>query len=137
MALVVKMELPADVRYLRVVTACVAELLAARKREGTPTEASHDILLAVQEACMNIVEHAYEDDADGRFSLALTASDEGFVAEFVDTGRAFDPTAVPDPDLDNGQVHGYGLFLMKSLLDNVTYTSEDGENRWRLVKRLP
>ena len=40
------------------------------------------------------------------------------------------------PDLDTGQVHGYGLFLVRSLIDDVTYAHSGGENRWELVKRL-
>jgi serine/threonine-protein kinase RsbW len=131
---VVRLDVPADVRYVRMVSACVGELLAARDH-GTEAD-RHDVVLALQEACMNIVDHAYAGRSGGRIALDLTVAPGAFMAELTDRGASFDPDSVPEPDLCNGQVRGYGLFLMRALLDEVTYTSAGGENRWRLVKRF-
>lgn len=133
---VVKMDVPADVKYMRVVSACVTELLAARTRDAGQSPATDDIVLAVQELCMNIVDHAYQGRPDGRISLDFTLADDTFVAEFSDDGAPFDPTTVTAPDLECGQVRGYGLFLMMELLDDVTYSSSNGRNHWRLMKRV-
>jgi serine/threonine-protein kinase RsbW len=135
---VVKMDVPADVKYMRVVSACVTELLAARARSASESTATDtdDIVLAVQELCMNIVDHAYEGRSDGRISLDFTVADDSFTAEFSDDGVPFDPSMVTAPDLEAGQVRGYGLFMMMELLDDVTYTSSDGRNHWRLTKRV-
>jgi serine/threonine-protein kinase RsbW len=134
---VVRMDVPADVKYMRVVSACVTELLAARARDVGESASTDDIVLAVQELCMNIVDHAYEGRSDGRISLDFTVADDCFTAEFSDDGTPFDASTVTAPDLEAGQVRGYGLFLMMELLDDVTYTSADGRNRWRLTKRVP
>ena len=133
---VVRMDVPADVKYMRVVSACVTELLAARARDAGESAATDDIVLAVQELCMNIVDHAYQGRTDGRISLDFTVADDNFTAEFSDDGTPFDPSMVTAPDLECGQVRGYGLFLMMELLDDVTYTSSDGRNHWRLTKRV-
>ena len=133
---IVRMDLPADVRYMRVVSACVTELLAARARDAGQPAATNDILLAIQEMCMNIVDHAYEGRSDGRISLNLTVAEDSFTAEFSDDGTPFDPSKVTGPDLERGQVRGYGLYLMKELLDDVSYTSSEGRNHWRLMKRV-
>jgi len=133
---VVRIDVPADVKYMRVVSACVTELLAARDRDTGQSSATDDIVLAVQELCINIVDHAYQGRLDGRISLDFTLSHDTFVAEFSDDGAPFDPTSVTAPDLESGQVRGYGLFLMMELLDDVTYSSSDGRNHWRLMKRV-
>ena len=133
---VVRLDLPADVQYMRVVSACVTELLAARARDAGPSAATDDIVLAIQELCMNIVDHAYQGRTDGRISLDFTVADDRFTAEFSDDGAPFDPSTVTAPDLECGQVRGYGLFLMMELLDDVTYTSSGGRNHWRLTKRV-
>jgi len=133
---VVRMDLPADVKYMRVVSACVAELLAVRAGEAAQAAVTNDILVAIQELCMNIVDHAYEGRTDGRISLALSVGDDSFTAEFSDDGAPFDAASVNRPDLDHGQVRGYGLYLMKELLDDVAYTSCGGRNHWRLTKRV-
>jgi serine/threonine-protein kinase RsbW len=56
--------------------------------------------------------------------------------ELRDTGEAFDPADAAEPDLDGVQIHGYGLFLARSLMDEVSYRREQDSNLWQLVKRL-
>jgi serine/threonine-protein kinase RsbW len=52
----------------------------------------------------------------------------------ADTGRPFDPAAIPEPDLTEGQVGGYGLFLDQQLMDKVTNQPRPDGNHWRLAK---
>jgi serine/threonine-protein kinase RsbW len=134
MASVVRMELPADLHHVRVVTACATELLAARRPRQVRDE--QDILLALQEACMNVIDHAYQGREGGRLGLDFTLDDDAFIAELSDQGASFDPSSVPTPDFGNGQVRGYGLFLMRTLVDELGYSSSNGTNRLRLVKRF-
>ena len=58
-----------------------------------------------------------------------------FVAVVSDTGRQFDRDGVAEPDLDNGQVRGYGLFLIEQLMSEVIYSPVPNGNQWRLIKR--
>lgn len=84
------------------------------------------------------MQHAYKDAPGGRIRMALTLAPapRQLVIELCDTGAPFDPTAVPQPDLDAVQEHGYGLFLVHQLMDEVTYHSHPHGNRWRLAKYL-
>jgi serine/threonine-protein kinase RsbW len=56
--------------------------------------------------------------------------------EIRDTGKPFDLDAVETPGLNEPQIHGYGLFLIQQLMDEVVYIPKPGDNRWRLVKHL-
>jgi hypothetical protein len=86
----------------------------------------------------NIAGHAYEGRTDGwvSVSLAFDAVSRSFSIELLDTGTPFDPSSVAAPDLEALQEGGYGLFLARSLIDDVIYTTKPDGNRWRLVKKL-
>jgi serine phosphatase RsbU (regulator of sigma subunit)/anti-sigma regulatory factor (Ser/Thr protein kinase)/putative methionine-R-sulfoxide reductase with GAF domain len=96
--------------------------------------------LAIDEACSNIIEHAYEGIEGGE--IECTCSQDAHVLKIIlrDHGRPFDPSVVPDPDLgaklEDRQVGGLGIFLMKQLMDEVHFEplGESG-NLLTLVKR--
>lgn len=134
----IQLDLPASHKYLNVVSGCIAEMLARAGELAGPDELIYNVQLAVHEICANIVQHAYNHDNRGRIKITLTLSPHPrqFMVDLHDTGCAFDPAGVPAPDLDEGQVHGYGLFLARQLMDTVTYYPQAGHNRWQLVKNL-
>lgn len=132
----VRLELPAAHRYLTLVSACVSELLARADGLAEPEVLTYNVQLAAQEICANIVDHAYRDRADGRIvvTLHLDLAGRQLLIDLDDTGAAFDPGGVPTPNLEEGQEHGYGLFLARELLDSVTYERLPSGNHWRLAK---
>ncbi len=133
----VRLELPANARYLNVLAACIGEMLVRVDGLSDPQQTIYNIQLAVHEGCTNIVDHAYVDDG-GRITvnLMLGWTPPQLIVELHDSGRAFDPTSIPAPDLDEPQVRGYGLFLMRQIMDEVVYDSQPGHNCWRMVKYL-
>ena len=58
------------------------------------------------------------------------------VIDLRDNGSSFDFAEAPKPNLNEAQIHGYGLFLVKELMDEVTYEPGPTENHWRLIKHL-
>ncbi len=134
---VIRLDLPATHKYLNLLSACIGEMLLRLDDRAEIEQTIYNIQLAVQECCANIVDHAY-DERTGRINAILTLTDAPrcLVVELHDNGRAFEPENVPLPKLGEPQVRGFGLFLMKELLDEVNYDPQPGNNRWRLVKRL-
>ncbi len=134
---IIQLDLPASHKYLNVLGACITAVLA--RVEGLPNSeaTAYNIQLAVHEICTNIVEHAYKGRV-GRIGVTLTVwqSPRRVSVELVDTGEAFEPANVAEPDLNHGQVRGYGLFLTRKLMDEVTYQRGIEANRWQLVKDL-
>jgi serine/threonine-protein kinase RsbW len=133
----VRLEIPAEHRYLNVVGACAIALLDRVPNLEEAKIVSYNIELALHEACANIVDHAYAGWS-GRIVIEFhyTAAPQQLAIDLYDTGAAFDPSAVPPPNLDDAQIHGYGLFLVRSLMDEVRYEALPDGNHWRLVKQL-
>lgn len=133
----IRLEIPATPSYLDLLSACIAELIERADHVFEPEQTSYSIQLAAQEISANIVRHAYRNGA-GRITadLMFEPSPPRIVIELCDSGAAFDPDQVPPPDLDRVNVHGYGLFLARTILDELGYEARPGENRWRLVKHL-
>lgn len=137
---VIRLDLPARYTYLHILSDCIADML--RQIDGVEDHEmlTYNMQLAAHEACTNIVGHAYGGSPTGDeriiIALSLLHNPRRLKIELRDTGKSFDPELVPSPSLEQAQVHGYGLFLMRNLMDTVTYTSQAGDNYWCLVKNL-
>lgn len=92
--------------------------------------------LATEEAVTNICSYAYEVPP-GQVSIRISRSDAAVRVEFIDNGVPFDPLAADAPDLqadlDNREVGGLGIFLIRRLLDEVRYHRRDSQNILSLV----
>jgi serine/threonine-protein kinase RsbW len=135
---IVRLDLPASHKYLNILGACIAELLVRVDGIEEREVLTYNIQLAAHEACANIVDHAYAGELERRIEIILTLAGppRQLIIDLHDTGSAFDLSSVPTPDLDQAHDHGYGLFLIRSLMDEVTYTPRSGGNHWCMVKQL-
>lgn len=135
---VIRLDLPATHKYLNILGACISELLARVEDVAEREAITYNLQLAAHEACANIIDHAYAGDLGHRILVTITLTDcpRRLIIELHDTGYSFEPASVPKPNLDEAHDHGYGLFLMHSLMDEVTYTSRPEGNHWALVKHL-
>lgn len=133
----IKLDVPATHKYLNVVGACITAILERIEGIAEMGTLAYSVELAVHETCTNIVEHAYAG-VNGRIQMAISLHEapKRLVIELQDSGRSFDPTQVPEPNLEESQVNGYGLFLMHQLMDHVDYYPQSGQNRWCLIKNL-
>ena len=86
--------------------------------------------LALEEAVVNVMNYAYEDS--GLIDLSAKVVDSEIVFVLEDSGKAFDPTKVDDPDItlsaEDRDIGGLGIFLVQQLMSSVTYSREDGKN---------
>lgn len=135
---VIRLDLPARYAYLHLLSETIAELL--RQVDVVNEKLVYNIQLAAHEVCTNIVRHAYHNRQNGedrvRVTLVLHPQPARLEIELHDKGDSFDPELVPQPNLVEAQIHGYGLFLIHHLMDHVTYTSRADGNYWHLVKYL-
>lgn len=97
--------------------------------------------LAVDEACANVIEHAYGDDKTKQVMIRAVFDEDALRIHVIDTGQGFDPTQIPQQDLKDliakRKTGGLGMRLIKTLMDEVTYEIEPGrKNELRMVKKL-
>lgn len=99
-----------------------------------------EITLAVDEACTNVIKHAYKGKSDAEFEVKVLANGTEFQIVVRDWGASFRPEEVPVPNVkDRFKKHkagGLGIFLMKKLMDTVEYQGRDASNEVRLVRYL-
>jgi anti-sigma regulatory factor (Ser/Thr protein kinase) len=105
-------------------------------RAGLDPWDTSDVVLAAGEACNNAAEHAHV--AGGRFTVRGVDDGNALAIEVTDYGGGFDLAgkgAGMDPE-ERG-VRGLGIFLMRCLMDEVSYTTDGDGTTVRLVKRSP
>jgi anti-sigma regulatory factor (Ser/Thr protein kinase) len=86
------------------------------------------IELAMDEACSNIIEHAYAGSA-GRIDIEIEAEPDSYIRiVLTDTGKAFEPDKVPayvpctsETDVNGLKVGGLGIHLMRQAMDEVCF----------------
>ena len=134
----IRLDLPAEHKYLNVVGACLKAVLERVDGISDLDMLAYNLELALHETCTNIVEHAYSEEK-GRIRIAMsvtTSPKRQLIIDLHDTGESFNLNSADEPDLENAQIHGYGLFLMRQLLDDVTYRSSETSNHWKLIKNI-
>ena len=103
--------------------------------EGLGPQKAGSAELAVEEAVSNVCKYSGPADIE----LVCLADDALFAIEISDTGRPFDPTGRPDPDLTLGleerPIGGLGVFLIKKVTDALSYERKGERNVLRLEFR--
>ncbi len=132
----INLELPAEMRELVHIGSAITKLIDAAPEISNVEDTVYELQLAVHEICANIIDHSYKTVDDGKIQLELVINDGHFSADICEFGEAFDPNSVPMPNLDEGQIRGYGIFLVNELMDVVKYSSTACGNCWHLAKQL-
>ncbi|MDY7041920.1 MAG: ATP-binding protein [Chloroflexota bacterium] len=133
----VELTIPSQLRYLPLVSSCVRGFCRWTLGLSGYEKAAYNVQLAVHEAATNIIEHAYGGVADGRVEFVLRSRGSCLEIEINDHGEGFDFNSIPSPSLIGPQERGYGIFLIKNLVDEVSYQSDPvAGNRLRLVKHF-
>ncbi|MGD9874910.1 MAG: ATP-binding protein [Kiritimatiellia bacterium] len=134
-----EIEVPGEAHSLALIRMVVTSLA---EMAGMDENRIGEIELAVDEACSNVVDHAYRGlNPHPNFNLSVYVEDNNFVIDVVDRGKAFNFSAHILPKFpdhwDEGNVRGVGLFLIRKTVDEVSYEQlPDKRNRLRLVKHV-
>lgn len=115
-------------------------VVEAAKSAGFDELDVYAVELAVDEACANIIEHAYGGEGIGDIHCTCLVTEDGLTILLKDHGKPFDPESVPEPNLhapiEELQPGGAGLFLMRKMMDEVEFRFDPVKgNVLKLVKR--
>jgi len=110
---------------------------------GFDAKAIYAIELATDEAFTNIVEHAYGGESNELVECTCQTRHAELRIILHDCGQAFDPTGVPEPDLEapleERETGGLGIYFMRKLMDEVYFSpaaeTSDGCNTLTMIKR--
>ena len=131
-----KLSIPSRTSQLARVRRTVAAWAQEAGLEQTDADA---LQMAVDEACANAIEHGYGGQPDGRVDLEAKLGSGALVVTVRHHGKPFDPrkhtlTALSDMR-HNRRQHGYGLHLIRKLVDDVHFTATAQSSEVRLTKR--
>lgn len=128
---VINLTIPAKPEYVG-----IARLTSSgvANRMGYSYDDIEDIKIAVSEACTNAVNHAYKKHGEGVIDLRIECSQNWMSIMVIDKGESFNYEEIVgklkplDPTVSLNQVNegGLGLFLINTLMDEVTINSDHG-----------
>jgi serine/threonine-protein kinase RsbW len=111
------------------------------EKAGFNNEKQEQIALAVDEACTNVIKHAYKFNASRLIDISIQVDSQKIKITITDKGRGFDFSKLQDPDLKTyikeSRHGGLGIYLIKTLMDDVHYEFNPGiKNQVQLTKYL-
>lgn len=126
---------PGDPQVLPLVRALV-EL--AGRRCGLDDAARYEVVVAVNEACSNVMNHAHCGDRGLTMTLECRIREEGLEVTLRDQGPHFDFLAAPELDPTEVRQGGRGVFLIRRFFDQLAWSPlPGGGNELRMLKRRP
>jgi serine/threonine-protein kinase RsbW len=132
-----ELEVEARVENIPVIADFVSNAL---EQFGADTASTNEVQLVIDEACTNVIKHAYAGVV-GPLKLVLEMTGDDLIIVLNDKGKPFDPRSVPPPDLgtdvETRRIGGLGMYFMEKLTDEITYSFDARlGNRLTMKKRL-
>ena len=104
------------------------------------TSLARQLRLAVEEAVVNVIDYAYPIGTDGDITIKMMSDGHILRFQIIDAGVPFDPTKKDKTDttlsVEDRQIGGLGILLVRELMDSINYEREDGKNILTLMKRV-
>jgi serine/threonine-protein kinase RsbW len=133
----IRLELPARLIMLRPLNSFLTELIG-HVRPDLDEKSLQRIALVLHEAFTNVCLHAYKGKEDGEVVVEIVMRPHELKLSLEDEGAPFDEQRWKEPDLDQLQESGKGVWLMKQFVNEFIYESRpDGKNALKLIMKLP
>jgi len=134
----VDIKVPNQTKYLSLIGKIGEDIASTLKKfnNSNPEELAYHINLVITEAMANAIKHANRNDPTKEVHVCICLSDENLCIRVYDQGQGFDISKAKEIDPDPTQDHGRGIFLIRSLMDSVTYEKCSGGNVLEMHKSL-
>lgn len=100
----------------------------------------YNLNLVLEEASVNIIQYAYGDKTQQEFTVEVTLTYDNYLQfTLTDRGIPFDPTQYGPSDVSGAEARpedGLGIFLIKSIMDNLEYHRQDDQNIFIMRKKI-
>jgi sigma-B regulation protein RsbU (phosphoserine phosphatase) len=109
-------------------------------RYDLPQDVRNDVGVVLDDLLNNVITYAFEDQEDHLIEVTLAADKQRLIVTVSDDGVEFDPFLRSEPDIESDiedrQVGGLGIHLVRNLMDDLSYRRIDGRNVTTLMKRM-
>ena len=116
----IKMEISSNPEYVSIIRLTTSGIA---NKIGFSLEDIEDLKVAISEACTNAIKHSLED----KFIIIYNILENGITIEIMDEGQGYNPSDVDEVDVSKLQESGMGLFIIESLMDDVSVESQEGK----------
>lgn len=127
--------LPADVKCTDQLLSWIEEDI---QRHHVEPKKQSNLIIASEEIFSNIAQYAYQ--TTGRVRISISTDDQSYIVRFADFGKAYNPLQQQDPDLqktaEERNIGGLGIFLIKKMVDQITYEYVNDQNILTLKIKL-
>ena len=101
---------------------------------------ARQLRLAVEEAVVNVIDYAYPVGTEGDITVKIMSDGQRLYCQIIDSGVPFDPTAKEKADtslsVEDRQIGGLGILLVREQMDSINYERTDGKNILTLIKKI-
>jgi serine/threonine-protein kinase RsbW len=133
----VDIRVPNQTRYLSLIGKIGEDIARTLKRyKGDREELAYHLNLVLTEAMANAILHANEDDPEKEIHVTISILDQVLCIKVYDQGQGFDISTLPSPDFKSLDDHGRGVYIIRSLMDQVTYCKHKRGHVLKMVKSL-
>jgi serine/threonine-protein kinase RsbW len=113
------------------------QALAGYLQEVAMTEDTlHDVILALDEACTNVIRHAFPGKSEGEYHVTAVVEGGEVRISVVDHGVGFDAARLDEDWVGPEATSGRGLSIIQSLMSSVDVSSDNGGTRLVMCKKL-
>jgi serine/threonine-protein kinase RsbW len=133
-----QLKIPSQSDNLAIIRDVVAKVAS---RVGFDADEASKIELAVDEACTNVIKHAYANNSNQMIEVSIKVDQKKLIIIVADKGKGFNPDKIELPDLNEsikeGRKGGLGLCLIKTLMDKVEFEIKPGlKNQVKMIKYI-
>jgi sigma-B regulation protein RsbU (phosphoserine phosphatase) len=113
-------------------------VMLALRACGMSEALTRDVVVALDEACQNVIRHAYGRERSGDIELAIERDGDCLVFLLTDWAPPIDPARIQPRDLDDVRPGGLGTHLIREVMDAADFVEAPSGcgNLLRMVKRI-
>ncbi len=133
-----EINIEAKIENQQKMTAFIEEVL---EKADCPMKAQMHISVAADEIFSNIAYYAYpKKNGSVTIKAEIKSGPKAVEIKFIDSGIPFDPLSIPEPDVtksaEERSIGGLGIFMVKKMMDEVSYEYSGGKNILTIKKYL-
>ncbi|TYO99577.1 serine/threonine-protein kinase RsbW [Geothermobacter ehrlichii] len=133
----IDIRVPNQTRYLGLIGRIGEDIAhTLRSYRGDREELAYHINLVLTEAITNAIRHANEDDPEKEIRVCIGVKNDRLIIRVYDQGSGFDLTALGNHEFRRLDEHGRGVYIIRSLMDEVDYQQHEDGYVLEMIKHL-